>query len=73
MLETPKAFRDSPVINPLLIDEKIIADLPPSHIMVCGDDPLRDHGMLFKKKLDLMRLVKGLFHQAFGKTLLMLT
>lgn len=55
MLGTPESHRDSPVINPLLFDEQVVTNLPPSHIMVCGDDPLRDHGMLMKQKLDRLR------------------
>ncbi|KAK0767185.1 hypothetical protein N5P37_000919 [Trichoderma harzianum] len=56
MLDTPESLRDSPVINPLLFDERVVTSLPPSHIMVCGDDPLRDHGMLMKQKLDRLRV-----------------
>lgn len=55
MLDTPESHRDSPVINPLLFDEQVVTSLPPSHIMVCGDDPLRDHGMLMKQKLDRLQ------------------
>ncbi|PNP54656.1 hypothetical protein THARTR1_05213 [Trichoderma harzianum] len=55
MLDTPESYRDSPVINPLLFDEEVVTSLPPSHIMVCGDDPLRDHGILMKQKLDRLR------------------
>ncbi|KAJ4192939.1 hypothetical protein NW759_016621 [Fusarium solani] len=51
MMDPPESCRDSPIINPLLFDEEAIGKLPPTHIMVCGDDPLRDHGMLFNKKL----------------------
>ncbi|RSM18249.1 hypothetical protein CDV31_002975 [Fusarium ambrosium] len=43
MMDPPKSCCDSPIINPLLIDEGAINKLPPTHIMVCGDDPLRDH------------------------------
>ncbi|KAI8665506.1 Abhydrolase-3 domain-containing protein [Fusarium sp. Ph1] len=51
MMDPPESCRDSPIINPLLFDEKVIDTLPPTYIMVCGHDPLRDHGMLFKEKL----------------------
>ncbi|KAL7929704.1 Alpha/Beta hydrolase protein [Trichoderma chlorosporum] len=54
LLDTPDSYRDSPVINPLLFE--VITDLPPSHIMVCGEDPLRDHGMLMKQKLDRLQV-----------------
>ncbi|KKP07807.1 hypothetical protein THAR02_00015 [Trichoderma harzianum] len=56
MLDTPESHGDNPVINPLLFDEQVVTSLPPSHIMVCGDDPLRDHGMLMKQKLDRLRV-----------------
>ncbi|QYT01686.1 Abhydrolase_3 domain-containing protein [Trichoderma simmonsii] len=60
MLGTPDSHRESPVINPLLFDEQVVTSLPPSHIMVCGDDPLRDHGMLMKQKLDRLRVLTKL-------------
>lgn len=47
----PELCRDSPIINPLPFDEKATGTLPPTRIMVCGNDPLRDHSMLFKEKL----------------------
>ena len=40
-----------PVINPLLFDENLLTNVPPCHIMVCGRDPLRDHGLLYEQKL----------------------
>jgi acetyl esterase/lipase len=40
------------IINPLLIDEVTTKHIPPCHLMVCGNDPLRDHALLYKKKLD---------------------
>ncbi|OTA05926.1 hypothetical protein A9Z42_0066480 [Trichoderma parareesei] len=53
LLGYPEELRKGLLLNPLLFDEKSsIKDLPPTHIMVCGDDPLRDHGMIFKQKLD---------------------
>ncbi|RFU75880.1 hypothetical protein TARUN_6342 [Trichoderma arundinaceum] len=53
MMGVPDSYRDSLLLNPLLFDEKSnIKDLPPTHIMVCGDDPLRDHGMIYQQKLD---------------------
>ncbi|KAL7949750.1 Alpha/Beta hydrolase protein [Trichoderma barbatum] len=55
MLDTPESYRHSPVVNPLLFDEEVVTNLPPSHIMVCGEDPLRYHGMLMKQKLDRLR------------------
>ncbi|KAL7807472.1 alpha/beta-hydrolase [Trichoderma gracile] len=52
LLGVPEQYRNSMLLNPLLFDEKSsIRDLPPTHIMVCGDDPLRDHGMIFQQKL----------------------
>ncbi|KAL7955199.1 Alpha/Beta hydrolase protein [Trichoderma compactum] len=56
MLITPESHRDSPVINPLLFDEQAVTNLPPSHIMVCGDDD----GMLMKQKLDHPRVSTNL-------------
>lgn len=55
MMDPSESCRDSPIINPLLFDEKAIDKLPPTHIMVCGNDPLRDHGVLFKDKLEHLR------------------
>ena len=52
MMDPPESCRDSPIINPLLFDEEAIDKLPPTQIMVCGNDPLRDHGILFKDKLE---------------------
>ncbi|RMJ07061.1 hypothetical protein CDV36_013334 [Fusarium kuroshium] len=43
MMDPPESCRDSPIINPLLFEEGAMDNLPPTHIMVCGDDPLRDH------------------------------
>ncbi|KAL7911579.1 Alpha/Beta hydrolase protein [Trichoderma velutinum] len=53
LLGVPEEYRDSLLLNPLLFDEKSsIKDLPPTHIMVCGDDPLRDQGLIYQQKLD---------------------
>ncbi|KAL7942718.1 Alpha/Beta hydrolase protein [Trichoderma barbatum] len=53
LMGVPDQYRDSLLLNPLLFDEKSsIKNLPPTHIMVCGDDPLRDHGMIYQQKLD---------------------
>ncbi|KAH6898055.1 Alpha/Beta hydrolase protein [Thelonectria olida] len=46
MMNTPESCLDSPLINPLQFDEEVVTQLPPTHIMVCGDDPLRDHGIV---------------------------
>lgn len=57
LLGIPEELRKGLFLKTLLFDEiSSIKDLPPTHIMVCGDDPLRDHGMIFKQKLDRMGL-----------------
>lgn len=49
----PDELRDSLLLNPLLFDEKSsINDLPPTLVMACGDDPLRDQGLIYQQKLD---------------------
>ncbi|UKZ54259.1 hypothetical protein TrVGV298_008067 [Trichoderma virens] len=55
LMGVPDEYRDSLLLNPLLFDEKSsIKNLPPTHIMVCGGDPLRDQGMIYQQKLDRM-------------------
>lgn len=43
------------VVNPLLADNHLLENMPPTHIMVCGLDPLRDHGLLYHQKLQSSR------------------
>ncbi|KAL7932877.1 Alpha/Beta hydrolase protein [Trichoderma chlorosporum] len=53
LMGVPDEYRGSLLLNPLLFDEKSsIKNLPPTQIMVCGDDPLRDHGMIYQQKLE---------------------
>ncbi|ERE83538.1 arylacetamide deacetylase-like 4-like isoform 2 [Cricetulus griseus] len=39
-------------ISPLLIDDKIIAQLPQAFLVSCENDPLRDDTLLYKKRLE---------------------
>ncbi|KAF5001157.1 hypothetical protein FDECE_11054 [Fusarium decemcellulare] len=55
MMNPSESDKNSPIINPLLMEDGLISKLPPTHIMVCGNDPLRDHGMLFKEKLERLK------------------
>ncbi|QYT01945.1 Abhydrolase_3 domain-containing protein [Trichoderma simmonsii] len=53
LMGVPDELRDSLLLNPLLFDEKSsIKDLPPTLVMACGDDPLRDQGLIYQQKLD---------------------
>ncbi|KAH0526905.1 hypothetical protein TsFJ059_010175 [Trichoderma semiorbis] len=53
LMGEPEEYRDSLLLNPLLFDEKSsIKDLPPTLVMVCGDDALRDQGLIYQQKLD---------------------
>ncbi|XP_051027657.1 arylacetamide deacetylase-like 4 [Acomys russatus] len=49
-LETKSIF--DPEISPLLVDDKIIAQLPKAFLVSCEYDPLRDHALLYKKRLE---------------------
>lgn len=52
LLEVDDDRKHDPTVNPLLVDKMIMKDMPPCHLMVCGYDTLRDHGLLYKQKLD---------------------
>ncbi|XP_051027656.1 arylacetamide deacetylase-like 4 isoform X3 [Acomys russatus] len=39
-------------MSPLLVDDKIIAQLPKAFLVSCEYDPLRDHTLLYKKRLE---------------------
>ncbi|KAF4458664.1 phosphoglycerate mutase [Fusarium albosuccineum] len=55
MINPSVSEKNSPIINPLLLEDELVGKSPPTHIMVCGNDPLRDHGMLLKEKLERLR------------------
>ncbi|KAL1776667.1 arylacetamide deacetylase-like 4 [Sigmodon hispidus] len=39
-------------ISPLLVEDKIIAQLPQAFLVSCENDPLRDDALLYKKRLE---------------------
>ncbi|XP_021017151.1 arylacetamide deacetylase-like 4 [Mus caroli] len=39
-------------VSPLLVDDKIIAQLPEAFLVSCENDPLRDDALLYKKRLE---------------------
>ncbi|XP_006989103.1 arylacetamide deacetylase-like 4 [Peromyscus maniculatus bairdii] len=49
-LETKQVL--DPEISPLLVDDKIIAQLPQAFLVSCENDPLRDDALLYKKRLE---------------------
>ncbi|XP_059112251.1 arylacetamide deacetylase-like 4 [Peromyscus eremicus] len=49
-LETKQVL--DPDISPLLVDDKIIAQLPQAFLVSCEYDPLRDDALLYKKRLE---------------------
>ncbi|KAJ3530449.1 hypothetical protein NM208_g9324 [Fusarium decemcellulare] len=55
MMNPSESEKNSTIINPLLLEDELVDKMPPTHILVCGNDPLRDHGMLFKEKLERLR------------------
>ncbi|KIX03850.1 uncharacterized protein Z518_07403 [Rhinocladiella mackenziei CBS 650.93] len=60
MLNLDEEAQADIVANPLHCDDAIIKAMPPTHILVCGNDPLRDHGMIFQKNLDRARYLMAL-------------
>ncbi|KAI1608170.1 alpha/beta hydrolase fold-domain-containing protein [Exophiala viscosa] len=52
MLQVDENGISDMIVNPLLCSGTVLERMPPTHILVCGNDPLRDHGMLFADKLD---------------------
>ncbi|RVX68250.1 hypothetical protein B0A52_07253 [Exophiala mesophila] len=52
MLQVDDEGRRDVITNPLLCSDGVMERMPPTHVLVCGNDPLRDHGMLFADKLD---------------------
>ncbi|KAK5270148.1 hypothetical protein LTR96_004648 [Exophiala xenobiotica] len=51
MLQMDESQKSDSVANPLLSESGILKSAPPTHILVAGQDPLRDHGLLFQKRL----------------------
>jgi acetyl esterase/lipase len=51
ILQPTAADLQSPIINPLLANADLLNSMPPTQLMVCGRDPLRDHGLLYHKRL----------------------
>ncbi|XP_032743533.1 arylacetamide deacetylase-like 4 [Rattus rattus] len=39
-------------VSPLLVEDKIIAQLPQAFLVTCENDPLRDDALLYKKRLE---------------------
>ncbi|KAJ5560616.1 hypothetical protein N7513_003015 [Penicillium frequentans] len=56
LLQPSSADCRDPIVNPLLADNHLLESMPPTHIMVCGFDPLRDHGLLYYQKLQHLRI-----------------
>jgi acetyl esterase/lipase len=51
LLRPSPADGQSSVVNPLLANNDLLEGMPPAHIMVCGFDPVHDHGLLCHQKL----------------------
>lgn len=60
LLQPSSADCRDPIVNPLLANSHLLESMPPTHIMVCGFDPLRDHGLLYYQKLQDLRCALAL-------------
>lgn len=50
-LGTPKDLKSSVLHNPLFFDDSMAKYLPPTQVVVCGNDPLRDEGIEYAQRL----------------------
>ncbi|XP_060234637.1 arylacetamide deacetylase-like 4 [Meriones unguiculatus] len=63
-LETKHVFDAE--ISPLLVDDKIIAQLPKTFLVSCENDPLRDDALLYKKRLEEQGVPVSWYHVEDG-------